>query len=219
MKIFVNSVHLFYEKCGEGNPLILLHGNGESHRIFDRAIPILSRCFTVYALDTRGHGESDPVNEFHYSDMAEDVKCFIEVLALQKPILYGFSDGGIVGLMIASKYPELLSQLIVSGANTVPDGVRSGWLRLFRLAYRITRDPKIGLMLTEPDISPEDLSRIEIPSVILAGSRDLIKEEHTRSIAGAIRSSSLCILKGENHMSYVVHSEKIARLILKNTAQ
>lgn len=216
MKIFVNSIHLFYEKRGEGSPLILLHGNGESHRIFDRAIPILSRHFTVYALDTRGHGESDPVSEFHYSDMAEDVKCFIEALALQKPILYGFSDGGIVGLLIASKYPELLSRLIVSGANTTPDGIRSGWFRLFRLAYRITRDPKIGLMLTEPNISKEDLSRIEVPAVIFAGSRDLIQEEHTRSIAEAIHSSSLFVLKGENHMSYVVHSEKIAKLILEN---
>ena len=219
MIIFVNSIHLFYEKCGEGSPLILLHGNGESHRIFDRAIPILSRHFTVYALDTRGHGESDPVSEFHYSDMAEDVKCFIEALSLKKPILYGFSDGGIVGLLVASNYPGLLSKLIVSGANTVPEGLRCGWLRLFRLAYRITRDPKIGMMLTEPNISKEDLSRIEIPSVILAGSRDLIQEEHTRSIAEAIRNSSLFVLKGENHMSYVVHSEKIAKLILENTDQ
>lgn len=216
MKLFVNSIHLFYEKYGEGSPLILLHGNGESHRIFDRAIPILSRRFTVYALDTRGHGESDPVREFHYSDMAEDVKCFIEALKLEKPVLYGFSDGGIVGLLVASTYPGLLSRLIVSGANTEPEGLRNGWFRLFRIAYRVTRDPKIGMMLSEPDISTEALSRIEIPCVILAGSRDLIKEEHTRYIAGAIRSSSLVLLKGENHMSYVVHSEKIAKLILEN---
>ena len=90
----------------------------------------------------------------------------------------------------------------------MPDGLRNGWHRLFRLAYWITRDPKIGLLLTEPHISPEDLSRIEIPTVILAGSRDLIKEEHTRYIAGAIRSSSLFVLKGENHMSYVVTAKK-----------
>lgn len=219
MKIFINSIHVFYEKFGEGSPLILLHGNGESHQIFDRAIPILSRHFTVYALDTRGHGESDPVREFHYSDMAEDVKCFIEALDLQKPILYGFSDGGIVGLLLAVKYPRLLSKLIVSGANTVPEGLRRGWHQLFRFAYWITRDPKIRLMLTEPHISQEELSKIEIPSVIFAGSRDLIQEEHTRSIAGAIPNSSLFLLNGENHMSYVVHSEKIAKLILENTIE
>lgn len=219
MKIFVNSIHLFYEKYGEGSPLILLHGNGESHQIFDRAIPILSRHFTVYALDTRGHGESDPVCEFHYSDMAEDVKCLIEALALQKPILYGFSDGGIVGLLLASQYPGILSKLIVSGANTVPEGLKSGWYRLFRFAYWVTRDPKIGLMLTEPHISSEELGRIEIPSIIFAGNRDLIQEEHTRSIARAIPNSFLYLLNGENHMSYVVHSEKIARLILENTIE
>ena len=57
------------------------------------------------------------MSEFHYSDMAEDVKCFIEALKLEKPVLYGFSDGGIVGLLVVSTYPGLLSRLIVSGAT------------------------------------------------------------------------------------------------------
>lgn len=53
MDIFVNGIKLHYEKTGSGAPLILLHGNGESHEIFDEAIPLLAPHFTVYAVTAR----------------------------------------------------------------------------------------------------------------------------------------------------------------------
>lgn len=211
----VNGNNIYYEKSGAGKPLILLHGNGETHKIFDKAVKILSESFTVYALDTRGHGNSDKVNIYHYSDIKEDIRCFIETLELQRPILYGFSDGGIVGLLLAAEYPQLLSQLIVSGANSVPGGIRKGWLTIFKIIYLLTKDPKIKMMLEEPDITSDMLRKIEIPTAVLAGSRDIIKKEHTEYIAGMIKNSSLMILPGEGHGSYIVDSEKIARLLLE----
>ena len=66
MFIHVNGVRLFYEKQGTGKPLILLHGNEEDHRIFDEAIELLKKHYTVYAVDSRGHGQSDKVLEYHY---------------------------------------------------------------------------------------------------------------------------------------------------------
>ena len=74
MFIHVNGVRLFYEKQGTGKPLILLHGNEENHRIFDEAIELLKKHYTVYAVDSRGHGQSDKVLEYHYLDMAKDIK-------------------------------------------------------------------------------------------------------------------------------------------------
>ncbi len=215
MKTYVNGVNIFYEKSGTGKPLILLHGNGETHEIFNKAIKILSGYFTIYALDTRGHGNSDKVNTYHYSDMTEDVRCFIEKLELQKPILYGFSDGGIIGLFLAIKYPQLLSQLIVSGANIAPEGMRNGWLILFKIIYFFTKEPQIKMLLEEPDITAEMLQKIEVPTAVFAGSRDMVKKEHTEFIAHKITNSTLTILQGESHGSYVIHSEKIARLIVE----
>lgn len=217
MQIDVNGCTLYYEKVGTGQPLILLHGNGETHLIFDKAAALLRKHFTVYLIDSRGHGQSSKVSSFHYADMAEDVRCFIEALHLPSPFLYGFSDGGIIGLLLACTYPALLSGLIVSGANAEPEGLKPGWLRLFRLVGHITKDPKITLMLQEPHITKEQLAAIAVPTLVLAGSRDLIAEAHTRSIAAAIQGSSLHILQGEGHGSYVVHSEKIASLILEYT--
>lgn len=205
----VNGITLYYEKTGEGQPIILLHGNGEDHRIFDVLTDQLKENYTVYAIDSRGHGKSTRVRELDYRSMAEDIAEFIQALGLEKPILYGFSDGGIIGLLLAIKYPELLSKLVISGANLTPEGVKKRYLNLFRLIYYITRSPNYRLMVTQPHITVTELHKISIPTLVLAGSKDLIKEEHTRQIAGAIPNSTLQILSGEDHMSYVVHSNKL----------
>lgn len=216
MIVHINGIDIFYEKCGHGDPLILLHGNGESHKIFDKAIDELKERFTIYAIDTRGHGQSDKVSDIHYSEMVEDVYSFIKALELNNPVLYGFSDGGIIGLYLASKYPKLLSRLIISGANTTPSGIRNVWLIIFRIIYWVTRDSKFKMMLEEPNISGEELQKIEVPTTVLAGSKDMIKKEHTEYIACNIPNSSLKILEGEGHGSYIVHSDKIAKLILED---
>ena len=213
MTIHVNNIDIYYEKAGQGPPLLLLHGNGESHRIFRKAIGRLSEKFTVYAIDSRGHGKNGRVKELHYADMAEDMARFIEALGLERPMLYGFSDGGIIGLMAASEHPGLLSRLAVSGANITPEGLKAGTLRLMRIMYRLTRGAKWKLMLDEPDITGEQLGRIDMPTLVLAGEKDIIKEEHTRMIAGAIPGARLRILPGEGHGSYVDNNMKLCDII------
>ena len=86
MKITVNNVELFYEVAGSGTPLVMVHGNGEDHTVFDKAAELLSQHFTCYLLDSRGHGSSQKVSEFHYDDMAEDVYQFIQALHLEHVI-------------------------------------------------------------------------------------------------------------------------------------
>jgi len=209
MIIHVNNIDLYYEKTGQGPPLILLHGNGETHRIFRRAMGQFAASHTVYAIDSRGHGRSTRVKELHYADMAEDVAAFIAALGLEKPCLYGFSDGGIIGLLLAIKYPGLLSKLAASGANITPDGVLAGWQRAVRLGYFVTRNCKYKLMRDEPNITAQELARIETPTLVLAGEKDLIREAHTREFAAAIPGALLRILPGENHGSYVINSPKL----------
>ena len=73
MYIHLNRQILYYEKSGKGAPLLLLHGNGEDHTIFDKLVPLLEQSYTVYAIDSRGHGESNPTDDFHYDGMADDI--------------------------------------------------------------------------------------------------------------------------------------------------
>lgn len=215
MQITINNLTLFYTCTGSGEPLIMLHGNGEDHTIFDEAVELLSKYFTVYAIDTRDHGQSDKVDELHYNDIAEDIRMFIEELRLDKPIVYGFSDGGIVALLLAMKYPDLLSKVIGSGVNVNPDGLVKGWHIIFKIIYFFNRSPQFKLMLTEPDITAEDLKQIQISVFLTGGSKDMIQQKHMQFIADSIPGAKLTIFDGEKHGSYIIHSQKIAEVILE----
>ncbi len=211
--IDVNGVSLAYVRQGEGEPLILLHGGGGSGRSFDHVIDRLSETFTVYAIDSRGQGKSSAVGEYNYQDMADDAAAFINELQLDHPALYGFSDGGIVGLILASQHPVLLSKLMVSGANADPSGIVDEDRAVMERSYSATGDGLLKMELTQPHLTVEDLNRIRIPVLVTAGSDDMIKESHTRFIAENIPGSRLEILQGETHTSYVLESTQVADLI------
>lgn len=214
MDISVNGINLHYEVQGSGQPLLLVHGNGEDHTIFQEAVEVLSRHFTCYGVDSRGHGASSPVKELHYRDMAEDMAAFLEALDLRNVVYYGFSDGGIVGLLTARK-TDRLESMVISGANVEPHGMKDEIYQAIQQDYDATGNPKALMMLQEPWITKEQLKEIKLPVLVLAGSEDLIKEEHTRYIARYLPHSRLKILKGEGHETYIIHSRKIAEEILE----
>lgn len=206
-------LNLFYEISGDGAPIILAHGNGEDHTIFDRLIPRLAETHTVYAVDSPGHGRSQQPREFHYSEFAGVFSSFIKELGLERPAFCGFSDGGIIGLLLASAEPGLLSSLTVCGANLTPDGLKGNWRTLFRAARFFTRDPRTEMMLNEPQITENDLKKITVPTLVLAGAKDMVKETETKAIAEGIPGAELKILPGEKHGSYVVHETKLLPLL------
>ena len=215
MEIQVNNVKLYYEEYGSGQPIILLHGNQETHEIFDKLINKLKDNYKVYAIDSRCHGKSENPKEISYNLMCDDIIDFIKKLNIEKPILYGFSDGGIIGLLIAIKETNLLSNLIISGANITSDVFTFFDSLITKIFYFFTRSKYIKMMLDEPNIPLEDLHKITIPVHVLAGEKDVIKYEHTRLIADNISNSTIEIIKGEKHGSYIIHSNKIYEIIKK----
>ena len=218
MKIAVNGVELYYEVIGSGDPLIMVHGNSENHTIFNEAAEILKDYYTCYLVDTRCHGKSSKVKRLHYQDMANDYKEFIKALGLKNVTFFGFSDGGILGLLIA-KDTDLVDTLIVSGANTYPGAVTGRTAKIMKIIYNVTRSDKFRLMLNEPDIQAEDLQKIKARTYVLAGSKDAINPENTAFIAENIPNSTMRILEGESHTSHIVHNTKIADLILEFTGK
>ena len=214
MYIGINGIQLYYEKTGHGRPLILVHGNSEDHTIFDEAVKVLKEYYTCYTPDSRGHGRSTPCRELHYKDMAQDMIAFMTELDLNDVAFYGFSDGGIVGLLAAMECGRI-TNLIVSGANITTKGCKA-WFRLFIKALgTFKRDPFFELMEKEPNIPPEQLAAIRVPTLVTAGSKDLIREDETRLIAKSIPGAKLMILEGEGHGTYIVHKTKIAELLRK----
>ena len=208
----VNGIELYYEKCGEGRPLVMVHGNGEDHSIFNEAVAELKKDFCCYAVDSRSHGRSSRVSTLHYEDMADDMIAFMEALDLRHVVFYGFSDGGVVGLLAASRC-DRITTLIVSGANLSPKGVdRRTRLQIWAL-NKLRPDDKLALMLREPQIRDRQLRAIRAETLVLAGSADLILPEETRHIAAMVPGAALQILQGEDHGSYIIHSTKLAAII------
>ncbi len=207
-----NRIH--YEKTGNGQAIILLHGNGEDLRIFKESVDVLKHSFTVYTLDMAGHGKSYKPKELHYDSHATDVYNFIQTLKIEKPVLYGFSDGGIVGLILAYRYPQLLSKLIVSGVNLDPSGLHCITRLHTKINYFITKSKKAWMMLKEPNITIKELAKIKVPTFLTVGQFDCIRFAHTRFIASNIIGSRLKVFKHALHGSYVVHSKQIAKFIL-----
>ena len=216
MWINVNGIKMYYEVHGSGRPLIMVHGNSEDHNIFYDSRVLLSKHFTVYTVDSRGHGHSTRVEELHYDDMADDMIAFMDQLDLRDVIFYGFSDGGIIGLLAAMK-SDRISMLITSGANLTPAGVMAPFRIIAKAAYAVTKDPKMKLMLDEPDISTDELAQIKVPTVVMAGEKDLVLERETAKIAMSIPGAKLRIIPGEGHGSYIVHKSRIADIIMEET--
>ena len=214
MKINVNGIDINYEKTGEGRPLVMVHGNGEDHSIFDEAIALLKKKYTCYAVDSRNHGGSGSVPELHYDDMTNDMVAFMDALDLNDVIFYGFSDGGIIGLLLISSHPNCIGALAISGTNLSPDGLIPSFAEEYTAINRNQSDPLITLMLTEPHIDPEALRKIAVPVLVTAGENDLILRSETERIANLIPNSTLVILEGEDHGSYIVNSDIMGGLLI-----
>ncbi len=217
MYITVNGVRLFYEQTGNGRPLVMVHCNSMSHKIFKSAAKVLGQHFTVYCPDSRDHGKSQKVKTLHYEDMAEDMYRFITQLGLEKPVFYGFSDGGIIGLILAYLHPDLLSALIVSGASLNPDSTKDLPMKFFKLWSHFDRSDKMRIMMREPDITDEMLKGITVPTFVTAGEKDVIKLTHTEHIAETIPGAKLKIFPKAGHSGYIMRSTKIADYILSVT--
>lgn len=207
-------VSLFYAVEGAGKPVILLHGNGGSHNDLETTTRQLAQAgYRVYALDSRGQGANEPLAEYHYHDMAKDVREFITAKGLHKPALFGFSDGGIVALMMEVMYPETLGAIATGGANIFVRGALVPELEANFLAQE-NPNPLNIMMMNEPTMTAEDMQSIGCPALIMAGDRDLIREEHTRLIGENIPNGEVMIVPDADHGSYIYHSTRVGTLLL-----
>lgn len=207
-------IKLNYVEQGQGQPLILLHGNGESSDYFEHQIPFFSTTYRVIAIDTRGHGKS-PRGEkpFTIKQFADDLHDFMDEKGIAKANLLGFSDGGNIALTFALKYPERVDKMIVDGANLFPSGVKPLYQWPIEFGYRTAKlfakksekanqnAEMLGLMVNEPHIDPVELARLTMPVLVVAGTKDMIKESHTRLIHKSLPNAQLAILEGDHFVA------------------
>jgi len=207
-------IQLHATEQGSGFPLILLHGNGESAEYFSNQMDCFARSFHVIALDTRGHGQTPRGDApFTLDQFAQDLLEFMDARQIEKAHLLGFSDGGNIALLFALHHPERVERLILNGANLSPKGVKKGIQLSVVLGYEaacalsqidrraVAKREMLGLMVNQPNIDPAELSRLPMPTLVVAGERDMILEDHTKLIARSIPHATLCILPGDHFVA------------------
>ena len=205
-------IQLHYTRHGSGEPLLLLHGNGEDSTYFVHQIEEFSKDFTVYAIDTRGHGKSPKgTAPFTLSQFADDLLHFMDSHGLEQPNILGFSDGGNIALIFALRHPERIRRLIVNGANLFPEGLQERLLAAMWRKYesfKLENTPEaefnqelFRLMLDEPQIDPAELSHLTMPTLVIAGEKDMVQDSHTRLIAANIPGARLSIIPGDHFIA------------------
>ncbi|WP_185152031.1 alpha/beta fold hydrolase [Chryseobacterium vaccae] len=204
---------IYCEIYGQGEPLLLLHGNGDSINTFKNQIPEFAKYYQVIAIDTRGQGKStdNDTESFNYQIFEKDLEEIIRQLQLQKVSIVGWSDGAITGMLYAMEQPEKVHKLVLMGANLNSSEEAVTSKILFQTRKDIDRlkkqnDPKnrttiklLEMILKEPNIPASELSKIKAETLVMAGEKDLILEKHTQLIAQNIPHSELKIVKRENH--------------------
>jgi pimeloyl-ACP methyl ester carboxylesterase len=211
-----NGNRFYYEIYGSGTPLLLIHGNGETIASFKGQIWAFARQHQVIAMDSRGQGKSElGTAALTYDEMAEDTNALLDHLKLEKVKVLGWSDGGIIGLLLAIHHPAKVGMLAVMGANLKPEAAYP-WAvdGIARVRKRITAElassgnPKplqlqlqlLDLLGNQPHIPLTDLATIQVPTLVMAADRDVIRDEHTLSMFHAIPKSQLAIFPGATHM-------------------
>lgn len=218
----VNGIDLYYETYGdrEAPPVLVLHGGMGFIESMHYQISALAPSHFVVAPDSRGHGRSSDADApITYEQMAADMLALMDELGIEKADIVGWSDGGIIGLIIAMEHPDRVRRLVTIGANFSLDGLSSmppesaaelgEALAPARDFYiNVAPDPSrwpvfaekvLHMWRTSPNYAAADLGRIGAPVLVMAGEHDSIKREHTESMAYAIPDATLDIVPGASH--------------------
>jgi pimeloyl-ACP methyl ester carboxylesterase len=218
----IHGHRIYYAVRGSGPTLVLLHGGGDSgEHSFARQLDVFSEHHFIVAPDQVGQGRTPDVpGPLSYTAMMEDTAELFRVLKLRKVDVVGFSDGGILALMLAIRHPELVRRLVISGVNIAPEGLRPEDLEELR-ATQIPKPKTINEKLahlwftspTEAELSLSLLATISQPVLLISGDRDAITLEHTLKIFHALADAQLCVLPGTDHATFSGRSEWLNPII------
>ncbi|MEU0300870.1 alpha/beta hydrolase [Streptomyces sp. NPDC006175] len=237
-------VRTWYETEGTGSPLVLLHGGFCTNETWGELRTVLAGAYRVLLPERRAHGHTPDVEgPLTYQDMADDTVAFLETVVGEPAHLVGWSDGGVVALLVAAARPDLVRKAVVIGANfrpgpecfvepamldaMTPDGDD---LAFFREMYEAVSPDGAGhwpvvaakttdMWRTQPTLTTGDLARIEAPVLTMVGDDDLMTLEHTAALYRAIPGAQLAVVPGASHLVPLEKPALVGRMILDHLAQ
>jgi pimeloyl-ACP methyl ester carboxylesterase len=223
----INGVDLYSEVVGNGDAVLLLHGGFCSLENLREQGDALARDHRVYAFERPGHGRSADIGgPFSYARGVSDTIAYLDRMELSAVHVVGYSDGAIIGLLLALDHPDRVRSLIsmsgnldpsafahsdeAAGVPVLPQPPETDHPDLERMHYeRLSPDgPEHGdvvlgklleLWASEPHISSADLARVAAPTLVISGDRDMIRPDHSTLIAASIPHAQLCIVPNASH--------------------
>jgi pimeloyl-ACP methyl ester carboxylesterase len=224
----VRGIKMYCEIYGEGQPLLIIHGNGGSIGNFVNQIPYFSKNYKVIIADSRAQGKSaDAGDSLSYEMMADDYAGLLDALKIDSAYVIGWSDGGINGLLLAIRHPEKVKKLAVTGANLQPDtsAVFQEVIDIVMPYYTELRNTTnrnamqknnwklMKLLVDNPHIPLKDVNTIKCPTLVIGGDHDVIKEEHTMQIYKNIPQAYLWILPNSGHSTPIVYKDEFNKTV------
>jgi pimeloyl-ACP methyl ester carboxylesterase len=235
----IGGLKTWYDEQGKGDPLVLLHGGLVTNDTWGPQMADFGARFHVLAPERRAHGHTPDVEgPLSYDDMATDTIGFLETVVGGPAHLVGWSDGGIVGLLVAMGRPDLVRKLVAISANFDTNGATpeaAGALEsmtpesedtaMFRQMYEaaspdgpehwpLVFGKMMEMLTTQPNLTPADLARIGAPTLVVAGDDDVISIEHTTTLYRAIPNAELAVVPGTSHTLTMEKPELVNRIIL-----
>ncbi len=201
----------------DGDPLLLLPPNGGDMHCFDESIlPEMSKHFKVITVSPRGTGKSDWVEGgMTFEAMAEDLVKILDYLKIEKTKIFGFSDGGNLGIVFTLAHQDRVESLVVMGSNINTWGTNTfdqiqityqyivlcveAWIKGDEETKR-RRDIK-GMMVGQPSLTFDDISAIKVPVLNIYGEHDMIQRWHSKMITKSIEGAQELMVVGGGHSS------------------
>ncbi|MET9777593.1 alpha/beta hydrolase [Streptomyces sp. NPDC006367] len=237
-------VRTWYETEGAGDPLVLLHGGFCTNDTWGPLRPALAAEYRLLLPERRAHGHTPDVEgPLTYRDMADDTVAFLETVVKGPAHLVGWSDGGVVALLVAAARPDLVRKAVLIGTTfrpaaesfaepgvldaMTPDGPG---LAFFRELYEavapdgadhwpVAAAKVIDMWRTQPTLTEEDLARVQAPTLVLVGDDDLMTLEHTSTLYRAVPDSRLAVVPGASHLVPLEKPDLVGRLVLEHLGQ
>ncbi len=216
-----------------GEALVLLHGGLSATEDWDRyVLPAVEDSFHVFAYDRTGQGRTgDQVGSLHFSFQTREAIAYLEDIVKEPAHLIGWSDGGIISLMVAMERPDLVRSVIAIGANYHHESGGEP-MELWEVSYEDRQehaerspdspeaiDSKVARMwaiwTSEPTLSTDDLGKVLCPTLIMAGDDENFSLAHIASMYEAIPQGRLAIVPGTSH--YVIKEKpELTQAIIKD---
>jgi pimeloyl-ACP methyl ester carboxylesterase len=221
-KTRIHGHRIFYAASGSGPAMLLLHGGGDSgEHSFERQLDVFAAHHHIVAPDQVGQGRTpDVAGPLSYTAMMEDTAALLAKLKLKRVDVVGFSDGGILALMLSIRHPELVRRVVVSGVNIAPEGLNPEDLEDLRanvIPKPKTIDEKLAQLWlnspTDAELNLKLLGQITQPTLVISGDRDAITLEHTLTIFHALPNAELCVLPGTDHATFSGRSDWLNPII------